>query len=208
VSIFDAEVTIPAGQHGLAKVERFEITEEDSRLSAIRSVNHPGEYVRPGKYVKLFVGNTLMMSDTTMERRTNHAFVCHAHGRVLIAGLGIGLILEAILDKPEVETVTVIEKYRDVVTLVGQHYQDKYRDKLTVITADIFKWRPIPRCMKYNVIYFDIWPDICCGSLKDMAKLHMTFSHHLDRSDPFCWMDSWQREYLKALKRHNDRYGW
>lgn len=205
MSIFDAEVTIPAGQHGLAKVERFEITEEDSRLSAIRSINHPGEYVRPGKYVKLFVGNTLMMSDTTMERRTNHAFVCHAHGRVLIAGLGIGLILEAILDKPEVETVTVIEKYRDVVTLVGQHYQDKYRDKLTVITADIFDWRPIPKCMTYNVVYFDIWPEINPDNLKDMTLLHRAFRRHLDKTDPDAWMDSWQRSYLKALTRSR---GW
>lgn len=208
MSIFDVSVPVQAGEQGLARITKFEISEEDSRRTALRAAaGHPDAYVRPGSYTKLHVGGQLMMSDTTMERRTNHAFVCHAHGRVLVAGLGIGLILEAVLAKPEVETVTVIEKYQDVVYLVAPHYLDRYADKLTVITADIFDWRPMPKCMTYSVIYFDIWPDICEDALVDMARLHRAFGRYLDRSDSEAWMDSWQRSYLKALRRSRQRHG-
>jgi hypothetical protein len=87
------------------------------------------------------------------------------------------------------------------VDLVAPHLLAKYPDKLTVITADIFKWRPMPKCMTYNVIYFDIWPDICTDSLKDMTRLHRAFGRHLDRSDPGAWMD------LKVVKRrYRGRY--
>ena len=135
MSIFDIEVKVQAGQQGVARIEKFEVSETSSRMSAIRALMHPSEFISPGKYTKLFVNDTIMMSDTPMERRTNSGFVSHAHGRVLVAGLGIGLILEAILDKPEVETVTVIEKYQDVVDLVAPSLLDRFADKLTVITA-------------------------------------------------------------------------
>lgn len=208
MSIFDVSVPVQAGEQGLARITKFEISEEDSRRTALRAAaGHPGAYVRPGSYTKLHVGGQLMMSDTTMERRTNHAFVCHAHGRVLVAGLGIGLILEAVLAKPEVETVTVIEKYQDVVYLVAPSYLDRYADKLTVICADIFAWRPVPKCMTYNVIYFDIWPDITRCNLPDMGRLHRAFRRHLDKTDPEAWMDSWQRDYLKAVQRAERRRG-
>lgn len=207
MSIFDVSVPVQAGEQGLARITKFEVSEQDSRLTALRSIQHPGEYVRPGHYTRLVVAGRLMMTDTLMERRTNSAFVHHAHGRVLIAGLGIGLILEAILDNPEVKTVTVVEKYQDVIDLVAPSYLDRYADKLTVIAADIFDWRPMPKSMTYNTIYFDVWPEITGGNLPEMGRLHRAFRRHLDKTDPEAWMDSWQREYLKAAQRAERRRG-
>lgn len=205
-SIFEVQVSVPAGEQGLARIEKFKVSEEDSQFSRLRAMMHPDAYVRPGEYTRLYVGRTLMMSDTAMERRSNYDFVRNSHGHVLVAGLGIGLILEAILDKPEVESVTVIEKYQDVVDLVAPNLLAKYPGKLKVITADILDWRP-PKGTLYNVIYFDIWPTICTDNLKDMEKLHRAFARKLDRKDPKAWMDSWQRDSLKrqkaSMKRRN-----
>ena len=39
-------------------------------------------------------------------------FCCYAHGDMLIGGLGIGMIILAIQDNPEVKSITVIEKIR------------------------------------------------------------------------------------------------
>ena len=36
--------------------------------------------------------------------------------------------------------------------------------------ADIFEWKPA-RGVKFDTLYWDIWPTICVSNLKDMAKL-------------------------------------
>ena len=141
------------------------------------------------------------MSDTRYEQLTNTEVVRRAHGDVLIAGLGIGMILTRILDKPEVESVTVIEKYQDVIDLVEPHYRNP---KLTVICADIYDWKPAKGTV-FNCIYFDIWADQSTDCLVDMAKLHQRFKFFLDKRDDKRWMDSWNRDELKYNKRHR---GW
>lgn len=81
---------VPEGEKGLARVRHFEISEFDAGMSAIRD---RWMRVDPGKYARLTVDGRLFMSDTRMERITNGDFVRQAHGRVLIAGLGLGMIL-------------------------------------------------------------------------------------------------------------------
>lgn len=84
-------------EKGLAEIKKFTITEEGAKQANF-SYMFGGVYalqcVSAGDYVKLSVGGTLMMSDTPMERRTNMEFIDKAKGDVMIAGLGIGLILE------------------------------------------------------------------------------------------------------------------
>lgn len=206
MSIYDVHIPelVPEGEQGLATVKHFTVSKHDSAFTAIRAMQHPGSYVPEGSYAQLLVGRTLMMSDTSMERRSNVGFTWKAHGKVLVAGLGLGLILFAIADEPKVEHITVIEKYQDVIDLVSPAVKAKLGDKVTIICADIFDWRPA-KGTKFNTIYFDIWPDICTDNLKDMEKLHRAFASKLDKSDPARWMDSWQRDALKAQRRREKR---
>ena len=71
-----------------------------------------------GDYVKLVVDGELMMSNTPMEKRTAGEFVYSAKGDVLIAGLGIGLVIMPLLYDDSVNSVTVVEKYQDVIDCV------------------------------------------------------------------------------------------
>lgn len=185
---------VPQGSVGLARVEHFEVTRQGFRADA----------PPPGNYAKLIVGGRLYMSDTPFEKRTNWGIVHHANGHVLIAGLGLGMILTAILDKPAVQSVTVIEKYQDVIDLVAPHH---LHPKLTVICADIFEWKP-EKGTKYDTIYFDIWPDICTDSLKEMETLHRRFARILNRENHKAWMDSWQKDYLRYQRRRERASGW
>ncbi len=212
MSIYDISIPelVPEGQQGIATVRHFEVDAQMSMFTSIRAIQHGLDaHVRAGQYAQLLVGRTLMMSDTSMEKRTNTAFTYRAHGQVLVAGLGLGLILFAIADKPSVEHITVIEKYQDVVDIVGPAVKAKLGDKVTNICADIFDWRPA-KGAKFNTIYFDIWPNICTDNLKDITKLHRAFARKLDRSDPGCWMDSWQRDALKSQRRRaqSQRFRW
>lgn len=138
----------------------------------------------------LFVNGGVMMSDGDEEHRSNSFVVYKAHGDVLIAGLGIGMVLVPILKKKEVRSVTVIEKYAEVTAPVAPHVGSP---KLKIIVADIFDWKP-PKGTRYDCIYFDIWPDICEDNLKEIALLHQRFKGYKTKSG---WMGSWNHEYLK-----------
>lgn len=187
---------IPEGRCGKAEVTHFDVTEMESRLTAIRR-----EYVPVGRYASLRVNGRLMMTDTPMERQTNWHFATHANGRVLIAGLGLGMILDPVIEKETVASVEVIEKSADVIALVGPHF---VHPKLTTIHDDIFEWKP-PRGQMWDTIYFDIWPDLCADNLDEMATLHRRFARRLDRTNSRAWMGSWGRETLQRRRRRDQR---
>jgi spermidine synthase len=136
----------------------------------------------------------------------------HALGNVLIAGLGLGLILPAILAKPEVEKVTVIEKEMDVIQLVRPSlFKVQGSSKLLIIHDDIFTWRP-PRYRRLNffedvrqefdTIYFDIWPDYGLDNLPEIARLHQAFKSY---KAPGGWMSSWLVDYLRNERRKENK---
>ncbi|MFZ3264612.1 MAG: hypothetical protein WA172_11485 [Terriglobales bacterium] len=155
----------------------------------------------PGTYVTLRLTNDagesqIMMSDFHYERVTCEEVVRRAHGDVLIAGLGLGMILHPMLKKEEVRSVTVIEKYQDVVDLVLPTLLTS--EKLTVLLDDIYTWKPA-RGRRYDVIWFDIWPDIEATRLPEMARLHRQFRRRLNQANSECWMESWHRRETRRL---------
>jgi spermidine synthase len=164
---------IPEGQSGNVKIEHFEVTEEASKMSRMRSVfsSDRSEYVKEGKYARLIIDGSVVMSDTDMEKRSNTRVINNAHGNVLIAGLGLGMIILPLLENPEVKSITVIEKNPDVIKLVYPYLKS---DKLTVINADIFEWKP-DKNSRYDCIYFDIWTNISLDNIDEIKKLHYKF---------------------------------
>lgn len=191
-----------AQKRGVAAIRTVTFRNADNPLYNLRQMRDGGElFLLPdGDYVKLEVNGEIMMSDTAMERRTNEDFIRAAHGRVLIAGLGIGMVLENILDKPEVTGVIVVEKYADVIALVRPKFK---HPKLTVICKDIHQYNPPDRM--FDCIYFDIWPTINTDNLPEMTKLHRQFRRCLNRANKQAFMDSWLRDWLRVRKRHEQR---
>ena len=61
----------------------------------------------------------IVMSDIPHEMLDHREPVSHARGHCLINGLGLGMVLAAVLKQPDVTDVTVIEVDRDVIDLVG-----------------------------------------------------------------------------------------
>lgn len=141
---------IPAGVLGVAKV----VHDTPDGLTRMRAAMH-GQALSAETYTRLFVDGQLWMTDAEFECRTNNAFVWEAKGDVLIAGLGLGLILNPVLKKESVTSVTVLEISPDVVAMIGPLYQ---HSKLTVIHADVKVWS-LPK-RSFDFIYFDIWADV------------------------------------------------
>lgn len=142
-------------------------------------------------------GRTLM-TDSERERESNKEVVGEARGDVLIAGLGLGMILCAILSKPEVNKVSVVEVSKDVCNLVLPHlykHLGKLANKLSVIEEDIYQFIPKGQ---YDVIYLDVWGDYSFNTYKQAEFLRSRFAPYLKDGG---WMGSWMYEHMKEL--HN-----
>jgi len=192
------KVTVPEGQIGIYKIAKIEIP--DNPIERYRYALSGRNYV-PGTYTFLHRGNTLVMSDTPDEMSDHYPAVRNAKGHCLVVGLGIGMVLNAVLRKPEVEKVTVVELSSEVLELVAGHYNELYPGKIEFIQADILEWKP-PKDVYYNMAWFDIWDDLCIDNLEQMAKLHRRFGKKAE------WKGSWGKSYLQAQKRRERQGLW
>ena len=135
-------------QKGCARLQKFEATGFAAALAGIPQ----------GKYIKLIVNGELMMSNTPMEKRTSADFVLNAEGDVLICGLGIGLVILPLLESEKVKSITVIEKYQDVIDCVLPQIKEyDTANKLKVICEDCFDYTTDK---KFDTIFIDIWASI------------------------------------------------
>jgi hypothetical protein len=181
----DYKVSVPEGQSGEWRVERYIVTpeaEEFERLRALINYHRPSRFVPAGAYTKLTRRNTIVMSDTPDEIRDHLGFIQRAHGRLLIAGLGLGVVLKAVLQKPTVESVTVVEQSQDVINLV---WPSAIERRATLVHDDIFTWKP-PKGARYDFAWFDIWDGICGDNLPEMTKLHRRFGRRVRNCDSWC----------------------
>lgn len=198
----DLKSNVPAGQSGNWRVEKYVVTEEAARFEEMRAAIHGcRRYVPAGNYTRLMCGSghgsVTVMSDTPDELRDFHMFVYRAHGSILINGLGLGCVVQALLAKPEVTDITVIEKSPDVIALVEPTLRDP---RLTVINADAYEWVP-PKGRRWNAIWHDIWNDLCTDNLTGMTKLHRKYARRCDYQASWC---KGELEYQKRRERAND----
>jgi hypothetical protein len=194
---------IPSLEHGVARVEHFTV---DERTAAFLAVESHDDSIRAGTYARLFIRDELVMSDTWMERLSNWDVVCLAHGQVLIAGLGLGMILPPLLAKRAVTSVTVVEIERDVIDLVQPAFASQVNaGRLELVNADIRTWDP-PRRARYDTIYFDIWPTISVANLPEIEALHRRYRPRLAPGEA-AWLGSWQYERLRMERRESVRLG-
>ncbi len=116
--------------------------------------------------------------------------VRHATGHCLVTGLGLGIVVNAMLLKPGVERVTVLEIDPDIIGLVGSHYRAKFGDRLELIEADALTWKP-PRGARYAAVWHDIWPAICADYLPEIRTLKVRYARRCD------WQGVWAEDEMR-----------
>jgi len=199
---------------GSAKIVHCTPTEEEASFARLRSSIAGGGglgrgVVRAGvTLTQLWVNGRMWMSDTGDERRDHWIPKRQGRGHVLIGGLGLGLVaLHAALNE-KVEKVTVIDINPDVVGLVEPRLraaieaQGMDPDRLEIIEADLFKWKP-PKGQMYQCIWFDIWANLCTDNLKQYATLNRRFGRRTDG-----YRGAWGEDLLKCQRRQEKRRGW
>jgi len=188
----EIKINISDGKSGDWEVSTFEVSEKDANFHNLRASFHPGaRTIKPGRYKKLVRNGSIIMSNTPAEIDDLLYFVFESAdrgGNILINGLGLGVALIAILKYKNINTITVIEKSEDIIKLIAPSFvHDK---RINIIHADAFEWKP-PKGMRYNVIWHDIWKDICSDNLPEMTKLHRKYGRRCD------WQGSWCKELCR-----------
>lgn len=192
---------LPTGRSGDWAVERFQIRRDpppDSLLEGLRGYPDSKPPLR-GIYTRLKHQEMEIMSDIQDEWAAHRQAALQAArrgGRVLVHGLGLGLIVEVMLRNPfsHVEQLTVIERSPDVIRLVGTHLQARYGKRLRIVRADAFGWQP-PENVRYQVVWHDIWERIDPHNLEAMDLLEGRYRCRCD------WQGSWSREYIEKHMR-------
>lgn len=183
-------VDVPEGESGPWNVERFTVSDDDIRLHNMRCMFSPGmghRTMEAGTFTRLTCGSTVVMSDTRAEKLDHMAPVRKASGVILINGLGIGMVLNASLLKPNVERAFVVEKSEDVIHLCADHYQRKFPGRVEIIHDDALEFMP-PKGIRFGAVWHDIWNHICSDNLESMKRLHRKYGRRAD------WQGSWCRE--------------
>jgi hypothetical protein len=182
------KVTIPEGESGDWKVTRFE-AKPDS-IAAMREAMHGRNYV-PGSYTRLSRAGVVVMTDTPDEIRDHFVPIQMAKGRVLINGLGLGMVLQGILSSPEVTHIDVVEQSEDVLKLVAPSYTDPRIAYHHADALDI-QW---PKRTKWDVVWHDIWDNLCSDNLQEMTRLKRKYGRRCS------WQGCWGESYCRQLQK-------
>lgn len=185
-------VSVPEGTSGPWSVVRFTVSRADSKRTAMHAMMNGGRgYVPHGTYTKLTRDGQTIMSDTPDEKRDHMSAVQMANGHCIINGLGLGMVLQAVLAKKEVKRVTVVELSPDVISLVAGHYTDP---RVEIVNASAFTYSPVPG-VRYGMVWHDIWDEITSENLGEMTKLKRKYGRRCD------WQGAWGESICRRMAR-------
>lgn len=163
-----------------------------------------GRPVRTGvTYTRLFDRRTgtLWMTDTQAEARDHYgAFFQAKHlgaKRVLVNGLGIGMLVHALLTLDTIGQIDVVESDQRCIDLVAPHYPERvtvYHDDARAI-----EW---PTGTRWDVAWHDIWPNITSENLPEMHRLHRKYGRRV------AWQGSWARDLCERRRRYEGTHQW
>lgn len=185
------KVDVPIGKSGEWNVSKFTVAEKDIR--AITYALH-GRPIPLGCYTRLMREGAWdpMMSDTPAEIQDHLDFIYKATGDCLLNGLGLGVVLKAILSKPEVTHIDIVEIEQDVINLVWPTYKDG--DKVTLYHADAFtiEWAKDKR---WDCAWHDIWNSICTDNLPEITRLKRKYARRVR------YQEAWAEDLLRDYRR-------
>jgi hypothetical protein len=180
---------------------------------------------RAGWYTTLtHAGRGLVMSDIPAEVAGSLAFLdrIHAEGaergprRVLVSGLGLGIVPRWLLHHAAIERIDVVEYEWDIVVMTAidaAAVEDWAGDpRLHVHLGDAHTWRPeVMGCAlhtacrppggplmpapAWHAAWHDIWDTVSAANLPSMHRLHRRYGRRVG------WQMSWDRAECEAMRR-------
>lgn len=196
-----------------ARVGEVEVRTWNIATARMYGEGYRARTVPPGKYAQLFVhvppslanlhheSPTLtVMSDLPIEREDHAEVYARAHGDVLVAGLGLGMIALALATKQSVRTVQVIELGEAVPELVLAHLRryNCWRRKVRVLMGDATRmrdpWAQRLLPTRFDTIWLDIWLTLSGGYLRQYNRMLREYRQWLT---PGGYIGAWAYDWVK-----------
>tara|TARA_R100001463_G_scaffold46793_1_gene95451 strand:- start:148 stop:702 length:555 start_codon:yes stop_codon:yes gene_type:complete len=151
----------------------------------------------------LYHGETSIMSDRALEFAEAIPFLDAAHGDVLCAGLGLGVLHKALMENEKVRSVTIVEKYQDVIDLVWDHCEKD--DRFRLINADIYDVHFDKNNDLFDVGWFDSWTSET-GEPDNPLDPYNYQKDMLERFEPFVkemffWKDYRKCDWIEQIEQ-------
>lgn len=92
--------------------------------------------------------------------------IARAAGQVVAFGLGMGYYAFMVSEKPEVKTLTIVERDENVIALFREHILPQFpkKEKIDIVWQDAFEFAT--NCMSdgyYDHAFVDLWHDVSDG---------------------------------------------
>ncbi len=132
---------------------------------------------------------------TPNEIETMKKPILNAHGRVLTYGLGLGYFAYMASNKNDVESVTVVERDKNVIELFEKHILPQFenKDKIKLVEFDALFFAAEQKSKKvsdFDFVFADIWHDPSDG-----CDIHLLLKA-LERPD--CEYSYWIEDTIKC----------
>ena len=181
-----------------------EVSYQKGELLQYRMPDYEGEYPvlsvgcfsSPVRTLALYENDMPWMTVCPSEISSMEKEMRHAHGRVLTLGLGLGYYAMAVAERPEVSSVTVVEREKSVISLFRQHILPFFPDpeKIRIIEADALDYCAQLEDGMFDYCFADIW-----SGQEDGAPLYLALKDLLSplrRLETEYWIEKEIRAYL------------
>ena len=158
---------------------------DDISLEGDKENSRIGYFNQKFSYLALTEGNNIWMSLNPNEIETMKPFIAKAKGDVLVLGLGMGYVPFMMAIKPEVKSITIIEKDPEIIALFNSllypHFKNKEKINIVQDDAVAFTSRKVNQ-YKYDYIFADLW-----HSPEDGLPLFVSLKRN--NRDIDCWLE-------------------
>ncbi len=141
------------------------------------------------------------MTLTPVDLDTCDSAIAAAHGRVVTFGLGLGYYAYMCSVKPEVESVTVVERSPDVISLFREYIlpQFDHPEKVVIVNDDAFRYAEhIMPAEHFDVAFVDTWRDASDGT--PMYRRMKKLEHLSPRTEFLYWIENFLISRARAEK--------
>ena len=150
------------------------------------------------RYPRIKEGGVTWMSITPNEILTMRKPIEAARGKVLTFGLGMGYFVFMASLKDEVESVTVVEREKDVIDLFEAFILPQFpqKDKIRIIQADAFDFVATLKDGEYDFCFADLWKGV--GDCVTYLRMK-TECNRFEKMEKAFWIEDAMASYMESF---------
>lgn len=153
---------------------------------------------QPYEAAVLWQNDEVWMLDSPSEANTIDPCAAKAKGNVLAFGLGIGYFIFMAMRNPNVTSITVIERSKEVIAMFQEFLLPQFPDHIPIqiVEGDAFSYFNEGYLKQFDYVFADIWKSSDDG-FQLIAKLLEQYNPPLDQVD--FWIESSCFEFMPTL---------